>query len=81
MSNTKTENGVPPAVPSRNRETGAVSMSRPEDGRMGKLDDWEFSEDPFEGGVHGALNFNDAMDPKQRAKAAAEFHAKSNSII
>ncbi len=72
---------TPPAVPQVSRETGEVNMNRPENG--GKLDGWESSTNPWEGGVSGT-RFSDAEDfvePEERKKRVAEFNQKSSQSI
>lgn len=44
MKGKNSTNPTPPPVPSVDRETGKVTMPRPED--VGKLDGWEFSDEP-----------------------------------
>jgi hypothetical protein len=80
MSNVKTENPVPPPVPSVDRVTGEVTFKRPED--VGHLDGWNFSEDPYEGGLTAVNRFNDAGESASaKQKAVDEFHKKPNSVI
>jgi len=65
---------VPPEVPTVDRETGAVSDTAEYQNLSQPMEDgWQPDEESF-GDLHLALNFNDEADPKQRAKAAEEFH-------
>lgn len=66
---------TPPELPTVSRESGRVSDTT-EYSRLSQPmeDGWSYSDDPFEGGVHAALNFNDECPADKRAKAAEEFH-------
>ena len=74
------ERPTPPPTPKVSCETGAVTISRPED--VGYIDGWASSTNEWEGGLNAVNGFNDAMPQKDRSKAVADFNQKpSNRII
>jgi len=74
------ERPTPPPVPKVSRETGAVTISRPED--VGFIDGWHSSTNEWEGGLAAVNGFNDAMPEDERVKAVKAFNEKpSNRII
>jgi hypothetical protein len=79
MSDVKTENPVPPAIPSVDRVSGKVTMPRAEDNYPNDgYQNWAASEQPNEGGVQ-ETRFNGPDEHSQ--KQVAEFNKKPASII
>jgi hypothetical protein len=71
------ERPTPPPIPKVSRETGAVTISRPED--VGYIDGWHSSTNEWEGGVSGT-RFNDAQPESERKADADEFHKRPSVI-